>query len=196
MLHMAEMEAAAEDTLLVILSDLQLDKPLVSKAKALHLLLMLPAIHVISSHPFSPLPPSLLMQVLEKFRDILAGFEANGVDPLYVLIGSFVSQPLSRSLGGRETIEAAFTALGDAIALFPRQASNAKFLFVPGTLQIDALRPDSFHHRNNNHSTLAMQIRSHGRRLIGRPSPPPDPTAADEGVEGAGETRHLREQSV
>jgi len=54
MLHMAEMEAAAEDTLLVILSDLQLDKPLVSKAKALHLLLMLPVIHVISSHPFSP----------------------------------------------------------------------------------------------------------------------------------------------
>lgn len=35
MLHMAEMEAAAEDTLLVILSDLQLDKPLVSKTKGL-----------------------------------------------------------------------------------------------------------------------------------------------------------------
>jgi hypothetical protein len=31
MLHMAEMEAAAADTLLVILSYLQLDKPLVSK---------------------------------------------------------------------------------------------------------------------------------------------------------------------
>jgi hypothetical protein len=50
MLHMAEMEAAAEDTLLVILSDLQLDKPLVSYAEALHLLLMLPVVHVISSH--------------------------------------------------------------------------------------------------------------------------------------------------
>jgi len=96
-------------------------------------------------------PPYLpLVQVLEKFRDILAGFEANGVDPLYVLIGSFVSQPLSRSLGGRETIEAAFTALGDAIALFPRQASNAKFLFVPGTLQIDAPSHVSFH--RNDHS--------------------------------------------
>jgi len=71
-------------------------------------------------------------KVLEKFRDILAGFEANGVNPLYVLIGSFVSQPLSRSLGGRETIEAAFTTLGDTIAQFPRQASKAKFLFVPG----------------------------------------------------------------
>lgn len=58
-----------------------------------------------------------------------------------MLIGSFVSQPLSRSLGGRETIEAAFTALGDAIALYPRQASNAKFLFVPGMLQINALLP-------------------------------------------------------
>jgi len=32
MLHMAEMEAVAEDTLLVILSDLQLDKPLVRLA--------------------------------------------------------------------------------------------------------------------------------------------------------------------
>lgn len=47
-------------------------------------------------------------------------------------MGSFISRPVSRSLGGREAIQAAFDALGEIIAKFPHQAENAKFLFVPG----------------------------------------------------------------
>jgi len=100
MLHLAEMEAAAEDQLLVILSDVQLDKPL----------------------------------VLDKLQSIFAGFEDNGTEPLYVLMGNFISKPVARTLGGRDVIQAAFDALGDIIAKFPRQAQFAKFLLVPGPL--------------------------------------------------------------
>ncbi len=41
-----------------------------------------------------------------------------------------------------------------------------------------------------------LQCRSHGCRLIGSPTSPSHPTAADESVEGAGEARHLCEQPV
>lgn len=70
--------------------------------------------------------------MLEKLQTIFAGFEENGSEPLYIIMGSFISRPVARSLGGRETIQAAFDALGDVIAKFPRQAENAKFLLIPG----------------------------------------------------------------
>jgi hypothetical protein len=72
--------------------------------------------------------------VLEKLQAIFAGFEENGSEPLYIIMGSFISKPLARALGGRETIQAAFDALAEVIGKFPRQAENAKFLLVPGML--------------------------------------------------------------
>ena len=72
------------------------------------------------------------LQVLEKLQAVFAGFEENNTEPLYIIMGSFISRPVSRSLGGREAIQAAFDALGEIIAKFPHQAENAKFLFVPG----------------------------------------------------------------
>jgi hypothetical protein len=74
------------------------------------------------------------VQVLEKLQAIFAGFEENGSEPLYIIMGSFISKPLARALGGRETIQAAFDALAEVIGKFPRQAENAKFLLVPGVL--------------------------------------------------------------
>jgi hypothetical protein len=74
------------------------------------------------------------VQVLEKLQAIFAGFEENGSEPLYIIMGSFISKPLARALGGRETIQAAFDALAEVIGKFPRQAENAKFLLVPGTI--------------------------------------------------------------
>ena len=47
-------------------------------------------------------------------------------------MGSFVSKPLGRAVGGREVVQGAFDTLADIIAKFPNQAQNAKFLFVPG----------------------------------------------------------------
>lgn len=70
--------------------------------------------------------------MLEKLQSIFAGFENNGSEPLYILMGSFVSKPVSRSVGGREVVQAAFDALGDIISKFPGQAENAKFLLIPG----------------------------------------------------------------
>mmetsp|Transcript_12271 Transcript_12271/g.27558 ORF Transcript_12271/g.27558 Transcript_12271/m.27558 type:complete len:260 (+) Transcript_12271:3-782(+) len=100
MAQMREMEEAADGQMMVVLSDVQLDKPL----------------------------------VLEKLALVLEGFENNGSEPLYVLMGSFISKPISRSPGGREVVEGAFDALADVIARYPRQASMAKFLLVPGPL--------------------------------------------------------------
>jgi DNA polymerase epsilon subunit 2 len=72
------------------------------------------------------------VQVLEKLEAVFAGFEENGSEPLYIIMGSFISRPVARSLGGRETIQAAFDALAGVIGKFPRQAEKAKFLLVPG----------------------------------------------------------------
>jgi hypothetical protein len=98
--HLAELEASPEqqNKQVVILSDVQLDKPL----------------------------------VLEKLEMIFAGFEENGCEPLYVLMGSFISKPVVRSVGGRDMVQAAFDALADIITKFPGQTENAKFLLVPG----------------------------------------------------------------
>lgn len=99
-LYLTEMEAAASDQAIVIMSEVQLDKPL----------------------------------VLEKLEAILGGFEANGSEPLYILMGSFVSRPVNRTQGGNEIMQAAFTALADIILKFPGQAANARFLLIPGPI--------------------------------------------------------------
>jgi hypothetical protein len=77
-----------------------------------------------------------IKQVLEKLQAVFEGFEENGSEPLYILIGSFISKPLGKTLGGRSIAQHAFDALADVVAKFPRQAENAKFLFVPGELTL------------------------------------------------------------
>jgi hypothetical protein len=99
---------------------------------------------LVGAQTFQPLPLNVrsrtlcnaTFQVLEKLQAIFAGFEENGSEPLYIIMGSFISRPVTRALGGRETIQAAFDALGDIIVKFPRQAENAKFLLVPGTFLV------------------------------------------------------------
>lgn len=98
MLQLASMEQEDAEKVIVILSDVHLDKQL----------------------------------VLEKVDAVLDGFESNGVQPLYVFIGSFVSRPVNRVLGGRELFSEGFNSLASIIEKYPLQARNAKFLFVPG----------------------------------------------------------------
>lgn len=72
--------------------------------------------------------------VLEKFLTVLQGFDGTNCFPLYVLMGSFLSQPLYYASGGKTAISNAFQALADTIAQVPGQRDNAKFLLVPGPL--------------------------------------------------------------
>lgn len=89
---------------------------------------------------------------MEKLASLFTGFEQSNALPLFVLMGSFISQPLGRSAGGRSKVRvlsyrallfsslmdgwrqiiAAFDALADTISGYPRLAENAKFLLIPG----------------------------------------------------------------
>ena len=69
--------------------------------------------------------------VLEKLQTVFDGYERFGVDPLFILMGSFTSKAYLAA-GAREAIKAVFTSLADCICTCPRLAQNAKFLIVPG----------------------------------------------------------------
>eukprot|EP01036_Dinobryon_divergens_P024299 gene24299-32735_t len=102
MQNMQQMEVGLDDAMVVILSDVQLDKPM----------------------------------VLEKLSALFRGFEDSETLPLFVLMGSFLSQPVSRSAGGRNKVIAAFDALAETISSFKRIAESAKFLLIPGPLDV------------------------------------------------------------
>lgn len=96
--EMLELERAAETTVMVILSDVQLDKPL----------------------------------VIEKLQKIFEGFEQTEAEPLFIIMGSFISKPISRTVYGRAAIKAAFSSLADIIEKCPRLSKEGKFLLIPG----------------------------------------------------------------
>eukprot|EP00981_Chlorochromonas_danica_P000253 scaffold61_cov180-Ochromonas_danica.AAC.5 len=98
--QMAVLEEQAHHQLIVILSDLHLDKP----------------------------------SVLDKFLQLLQGYDQVGITPLYVLMGSFLSQSLYHRAGGNEAIRKAFQALAETIGKVPNQRDSAKFLLIPGPL--------------------------------------------------------------
>lgn len=78
-----------------------------------------------------------LHQVLEGFEDAANQTHANtGVtmEPLFIFIGSFVSKPIVRTMGGREVVKNIFTVLADTICKFRHLSQHAKFLIIPGPL--------------------------------------------------------------
>ena len=93
--------------MLVILSDVQLDKPL----------------------------------VIEKLQKIFEGFENTAAEPLFIIMGSFISKPISRTAYGRAAIKAAFSSLADIIEKCPRLCKEGKFLLIPGRLGTSTLHP-------------------------------------------------------
>jgi DNA polymerase epsilon subunit 2 len=98
--QMVEMEKTSEDELIVMISEIYLDKPL----------------------------------VLEKLETLFQGFENLQVTPLYVLMGSFFSKSYFTVNGGKQIMETCFQQLHDIIVKYPLQASEAKWLFIPGPL--------------------------------------------------------------
>lgn len=73
----------------------------------------------------------LLCQVCDMLKRVFEGFEAVDTFPLFILMGSFVSKPLTAE-GGREAALAAFSSLADAICSCPKTAERSKFLLLPG----------------------------------------------------------------
>lgn len=75
--------------------------------------------------------------VVENLEKIFKGFESDDILslPTFVLMGSFITKPV-RAAGGRELTVNAFSALADAITTCPNIAEHAKFLLVPGPLDV------------------------------------------------------------
>lgn len=94
-----EMEIQAIESMFIIISDLQIEKPL----------------------------------VLEKLQQVFQGYANTGINPLFILMGNFVSRSALVS-GGREAVASAFSQLADTIASVPDIALNAKFLLIPGKI--------------------------------------------------------------
>jgi hypothetical protein len=70
-------------------------------------------------------------QVCEKLQEVFSGFEGTGGNVVFLLIGSFVTKPVSVP-GGRQSAQNAFTQLGEMIAQCPQLAETARFVLVPG----------------------------------------------------------------
>lgn len=92
-----ELEESSIDTMFIIVSDIQIERP----------------------------------QVAEKLLQLFKGFVNTGINPLFVLMGNFVSKSATVS-GGRESVNSAFSLLADIIGSCPDIAENSKFLIIPG----------------------------------------------------------------
>jgi len=98
----ADLEKESHDTTFIIISDIHLDQAQVLKN---------------------------LNKVFSHYED--AGLSMDAQPPVFVLMGSFVSQTFTR-VGGRATHLTAFQALADVIASHPFLASRARFILQPG----------------------------------------------------------------
>lgn len=118
-LQLSEMETQAENQLVIILSNIYLDKPIVS---------------YLFNYNKNTFDIQLIFKVLEKLKKVFSGFEENGIEPLYILMGSFFSKNSYRNQGGKDLMKEGFDALANLISKFPRQSESSKFLIVPGPL--------------------------------------------------------------
>lgn len=96
--RMKSMEIAADDQLVVIISEIHLDKP----------------------------------HVLNGLKKVFDGFEANEINPLYVLMGNFFSKSYKKLINGQEIIKEGYQRLANLIKKYPKQRKESKFLLIPG----------------------------------------------------------------
>ena len=68
--------------------------------------------------------------VMEKLQTVFEGYEQCGVDPLFILIGSFTSMNYLQD-GNREAIKEVFDNLANVICSCTRLSQKARFLLVP-----------------------------------------------------------------
>jgi hypothetical protein len=68
---------------------------------------------------------------MDKLSEVLHGFDEEGAEIMFVLIGTFFSKPVSVP-GGRDIAIGAMGALADAILSCTYISTTAKFVMVPG----------------------------------------------------------------
>lgn len=129
--HLASLEAEATNTMFLILSDIQLDQPVVAD-KLLEV--------------FQGFEATYLAMAEQSQTQSQGGsqggfgsstnYEQDYSDPsapnlVFILMGSFVTRPIAVP-GGRQSAHSTFNSLADIIASCPHIAANAKFVLVPG----------------------------------------------------------------
>ena len=72
---------------------------------------------------------------MEKLTKVLDGFAEVGGQPIFILMGNFLSQPALGAKGKQAAISA-FSALADAISKYPHLNNKAKFVLVSGLIMI------------------------------------------------------------
>lgn len=120
--HLESLEAEASNTMFLILSDIQLDQPLVPE-KLLEVFQGFEATYVAMTGQSEGTGDG---SYDNDFAD-----EANAPHLVFTLIGSFVTKPIAVP-GGRQAAHSTFDSLADIIASCPHIAANAKFVLVPG----------------------------------------------------------------
>jgi hypothetical protein len=68
---------------------------------------------------------------MEKLSKVFDGFADVGGQPIFILMGNFLSQPAIGGKGKQAGVSA-FSALADAISKYPHLNNNAKFVLVSG----------------------------------------------------------------
>lgn len=71
-------------------------------------------------------------EVLEKLEILFNGYKDMDPLPVFVFMGDFCSVPMSAARDGTKMVIGYYEELANLIAKFPRLASDARFLFVPG----------------------------------------------------------------
>lgn len=125
--HLESLEAEATNTMFLILSDIQLDQPLVAE-KLLEVFQGFEATYMaMTGQSQEQTQDDNIPETYDNdFSDI-----SNAPHLVFTLIGSFVTKPIAAP-GGRQSAQSTFNSLADIIASCPYIAANAKFVLVPG----------------------------------------------------------------
>jgi hypothetical protein len=109
----------------LVLSDIQLDQPLVMDKLA----------EVFQGFEATYMSMTGLSQDDEAPESYVNDFSdvTNAPNLVFILMGSFITKPIAVP-GGRQAAQSTFSSLADTIASCPHIAHNAKFVLVPGWL--------------------------------------------------------------
>ena len=120
--HLEMLESEATNTMFIVISDIQLDQPLVPEKL---------------SEVFQGFEATYLGMTGQSQDESPESYENNFGDMenapqlVFILIGSFVTKPVAVP-GGRQAAQNTYNSLEDIITSCPYIATNAKFVLVPG----------------------------------------------------------------
>ena len=123
MQHLENLENDASNAMFLIISDIELDQPLVPE-KLLELF-----------QGFEQTFESITQESQEDSINLEGTDSDNENFPhlVFLLVGSFVTKPIAVP-GGRQAAQSTFSSLGDIISSCPNISRHAKFVLIPGGL--------------------------------------------------------------